>query len=183
MFGGVKSFWRENTIAPAARQSTNQLHSLLVVPECFWRQSMLSDSPITTIQRELTEGSVIVLDGGTGTELERRGAAMHTGAWCAMATLTVPETLREIHEDYIRAGARVITANTFSANRLMLEPAGNRRSLYGDHQSGGGDRPGGERPRRCEPYRCGRGIHVAPDPASLRGRTIGIRARSRRPNW
>ena len=85
---------------------------------------MLSDSPITTIQRELAEGSVIVLDGGTGTELERRGAAMHTGAWCAMATLTAPETLREIHEDYIRAGARVITANTFSANRLMLEPAG-----------------------------------------------------------
>jgi homocysteine S-methyltransferase len=65
-----------------------------------------------------------LLDGATGTELERRGAPMHDRAWCAMATLTSTHILRGIHEDYIRAGARVITANTFSSNRLMLEPAG-----------------------------------------------------------
>ena len=49
---------------------------------------------------------------------------MHDKAWCAMATLTAPELLRGVHEDYIRAGARIITANTFSTNRNMLEPAG-----------------------------------------------------------
>ncbi len=64
------------------------------------------------------------MDGATGTELERRGAATHEGAWCAMASVTEPELLRAVHEDYIRAGARVITTNTFSTNRIMLEPAG-----------------------------------------------------------
>ena len=32
--------------------------------------------------------------------------------------------LREVHEDYIRAGASVIIANTYASNRIMLEPAG-----------------------------------------------------------
>ena len=67
---------------------------------------------------------MILLDGATGTELERRGAAMHSEVWCAMATIEAPETLRAVHEAYIRAGARVITANTFSNNRIMLGPAG-----------------------------------------------------------
>ena len=81
-------------------------------------------SPAERIERELAEGGVILLDGATGTELERRGAAMHSAVWCAMATLEAPETLRAVHEDYIRAGSRVITANTFSNHRLMLGPAG-----------------------------------------------------------
>ena len=34
------------------------------------------------------------------------------------------EVVREIHEDYIRAGARVIITNTFGTNRQMLEGAG-----------------------------------------------------------
>lgn len=49
---------------------------------------------------------------------------MHDNVWCAMATLTHPDILRAVHEDYIRAGARIITANTFSSNRNLLEPAG-----------------------------------------------------------
>ena len=81
-------------------------------------------SPAARIERELAEGGVILLDGATGTELERRGAAMHPEVWCAMATLEAPETLRAVHEDYIRAGSRVITANTFSNHRIMLGPAG-----------------------------------------------------------
>ncbi|NIR28251.1 MAG: homocysteine S-methyltransferase family protein [Gammaproteobacteria bacterium] len=84
----------------------------------------MTTSPLDAIERNLEAGKVIVIDGATGTELERRGAAMHDKAWCAMATLTDPELLRGVHEDYIRAGARVITANTFSTNRNMLEPAG-----------------------------------------------------------
>lgn len=72
----------------------------------------------------MSAGKIIVLDGGTGTELERRGATMVDEAWCAMATLSDPDILRGVHEDYIRAGARIITANTFATNRTMLEPAG-----------------------------------------------------------
>jgi len=76
------------------------------------------------IDRELARGEVILLDGAIGTELVRRGASTHTGAWVALATHEAPETLRSVHEDYIRAGARVITANTFANNRILLEPAG-----------------------------------------------------------
>ena len=81
-------------------------------------------SPLETIECDLDGGKTIVIDGATGTELERRGAAMHDKAWCAMATLTDPGLLCAVHEDYIRVGARVVIANTFSTNRNMLEPAG-----------------------------------------------------------
>lgn len=81
-------------------------------------------SALETIEQSLRARQVVVMDGATGTELERRGAATHKGAWCAMASVTEPELLRAVHEDYIRAGARVITTNTFSTNRIMLEPAG-----------------------------------------------------------
>jgi len=49
---------------------------------------------------------------------------MHEKAWCATATLTDPDIVRSVHEDYIRAGARVVTTNTFSTNLNMLVPAG-----------------------------------------------------------
>ena len=79
---------------------------------------------MVTLNRRLDEGGILVLDGATGTELERRGAPMSTGAWCALATESAPQTLLEIHEDYIRSGADIITANTFSNARHMLEQAG-----------------------------------------------------------
>jgi S-methylmethionine-dependent homocysteine/selenocysteine methylase len=80
--------------------------------------------PLALLEQDLTVGKTIVIDGATGTELERRGAEMDDRVWCATASATHPEILRTIHEDYIRAGARIITANTFSTNRNMLAPAG-----------------------------------------------------------
>ncbi|MBI3454691.1 MAG: homocysteine S-methyltransferase family protein [Candidatus Rokubacteria bacterium] len=79
---------------------------------------------IDAIQRLLTAGERVILDGATGTELERRGARMHEAVWCAMATLSHGDPLREIHADYIFAGADVITTNTFAASRTILGPAG-----------------------------------------------------------
>jgi len=76
------------------------------------------------VYSEITGGEVIVIDGATGTELQRRGAPMHPGSWCALATESHPDVLRSIHEDYIRAGARVVTANTFATTREVLEPVG-----------------------------------------------------------
>ena len=84
----------------------------------------MTDSPMQAIERRLAAGEVILLDGGTGTELERRGAPMHEEVWCGAATLSSGGVLRDIHEDYIRAGASVIIANTYASNRIMLEPAG-----------------------------------------------------------
>jgi homocysteine S-methyltransferase len=68
-----------------------------------------------------------LIDGGMGSELEARGAAMDHEAWCGLANLEAPDLVREIHVDYIRAGADVIIANTFPTNRPALAAAG-----YGD---------------------------------------------------
>ena len=77
-----------------------------------------------SLKVRLAAGEVVILDGGTGTELQRRGAAMNADAWCGPATLEHDRLLTEIHADYIAAGADVITANTFASSRAMLGPAG-----------------------------------------------------------
>ena len=76
------------------------------------------------LEERLGRGEVIILDGATGTELERRGVPMHGVAWSAAALQTHPEIVRQVHEDYVRAGADVIISNTFSASRHILEHAG-----------------------------------------------------------
>jgi homocysteine S-methyltransferase len=76
------------------------------------------------LKQRLDAGEILVLDGATGTELQRRGAPMDPAAWCGPATLHNDDLLTEIHSDYIRAGSDVITANTFASSRLMLGPAG-----------------------------------------------------------
>lgn len=78
----------------------------------------------SAIKRKLDAGGVVILDGGTGTELQRRGAPMDPAAWCGPATLGNDALLTDIHADYIEAGAEVVTANTFAASRLMLKGAG-----------------------------------------------------------
>jgi len=75
----------------------------------------------------LDAGDVLLIDGGMGTELQRRGVPMNEVAWSGAAVATNPDAVRETHEDYIRAGAKVIITNTFGSTRQMLEPAG-----YGD---------------------------------------------------
>jgi len=76
------------------------------------------------VKRRLDAGEVVVIDGATGTELQRRGAQMDPSAWCGPASLNNSELLTQVHLDYIKAGADVITANTFASSRLMLTPAG-----------------------------------------------------------
>ncbi|MDG4868005.1 homocysteine S-methyltransferase family protein [Guyparkeria sp. 1SP6A2] len=68
----------------------------------------------------LRKGEVRLLDGATGTELEKRGVPMSTNAWCGRASLDHVETLEAIHRDYIEAGADIITANTYSSSRALL---------------------------------------------------------------
>lgn len=72
----------------------------------------------------MEDGDVVLLDGGTGTELEKRGVPMDNAAWCAAALATHPDVVRGVHEDYIRAGAEVIITNTFPAAKHVLQEAG-----------------------------------------------------------
>jgi len=91
-------------------------------------QSDKENMSYATLKERLNNGGIVLLDGGTGTELEKRGAAMDPEAWCRPATLENVDILESVHRDYIAAGADIITANTYASSRLMLEPAG-----YADH--------------------------------------------------
>ena len=73
------------------------------------------------LQTRLAQGQLIIMDGGTGTEMEKRGVPMEEKGWSASSTITQPDTLRQIHEEYIQAGADIITANTYSSSRHVLE--------------------------------------------------------------
>lgn len=81
-----------------------------------------------TLSQRLADGEVILIDGATGTEVERRGGAMDAQVWSGVAALSHPEIILEVHEDYIRRGAQLVIANTYSCSRHLLERAG-----YGDH--------------------------------------------------
>ncbi len=69
-------------------------------------------------------GATVLVDGGTGTECERRGVPVLDGAWSGSSALSHPEILRDVHRDYVVAGAEVVIANTFSTHRHALETAG-----------------------------------------------------------
>ena len=84
--------------------------------------------PPTTMESfwidKLDADELLIIDGGTGSELQRRGVAMDANAWSGAAALDHEALLRRIHRDYIRAGAEVITANTFGTTRFVLASAG-----------------------------------------------------------
>jgi len=77
----------------------------------------------------LARGGTLVLDGGTGSELRRRGVPLDAVAWSALAPLTHYDLLRAIHADYIAAGADVVTTSTFATTRFVLEAAGHGRDF------------------------------------------------------
>lgn len=78
----------------------------------------------TTIARKLAKGDIIILDGGTGTDIQSRGVPMAGETWCAEANLTHPAVVRCVHEDYIEAGAEIVTANTYATSPLLFNALG-----------------------------------------------------------
>ncbi|PZC50881.1 MAG: 5-methyltetrahydrofolate--homocysteine methyltransferase [Chloroflexi bacterium] len=76
------------------------------------------------LDQRLRDGEFLLLDGAIGTELQRIGVPMDDVAWCARAMRDHPDLVRALHENYIRAGADILTTNTFSAARHVLEAAG-----------------------------------------------------------
>ena len=72
----------------------------------------------------LHRNDIVLIDGGTGSELQRRGVAMNPQAWSGLASRESQATLRAIHADFIRAGADIITTNTFGTTRFVLDAAG-----------------------------------------------------------
>ncbi|MBQ8275063.1 MAG: homocysteine S-methyltransferase family protein, partial [Clostridia bacterium] len=62
--------------------------------------------------------SFVLFDGAMGTMLQARG--LRGGEVPEALNLTHPDVVRAIHAEYAAAGADVITANTFGANRRKL---------------------------------------------------------------
>jgi methionine synthase I (cobalamin-dependent) len=72
----------------------------------------------------LRAGGRVVIDGATGTEVERRGVPLLKNAWNAQAQVTKPDVLLSVHEDYYRSGAEIVISNTFACSRHALADAG-----------------------------------------------------------
>ncbi|WP_103028704.1 homocysteine S-methyltransferase family protein [Salinibacter altiplanensis] len=69
--------------------------------------------------------SPVLLDGGLGRELIRRGMlGAEPSLWSANALTEAPDLVQEVHEDYLRAGADVIITNTYATPPERLSEAG-----------------------------------------------------------
>ena len=70
--------------------------------------------PSRTIAERLDAGETLLLDGGTGSELQRRGVDVLKGAtdrlkaWSATANVEYADVVQQVHQDYLRVGADII---------------------------------------------------------------------------
>ena len=67
---------------------------------------------------------ITLLDGGMGQELLKRSAFPAHPMWSAKVLLDEPEVVQAVHEDFIRAGAEVITINAYSATPERMQSYG-----------------------------------------------------------
>lgn len=58
--------------------------------------------------------TTLILDGGMGRELQRRGAPFRQPEWSALALTEAPEAVIAVHQSYIDAGSDVITSNSYA---------------------------------------------------------------------
>lgn len=86
--------------------------------------------PSRTIMERLDAGETLLLDGGTGSELQRRGADVLKGAtdqlkaWSATANLEFADVVEQVHRDYLRVGAEIIISNNFWTTPTRLGTIG-----------------------------------------------------------
>jgi len=83
--------------------------------------------PSRSIVDRLKAREILVMDGGTGSELQRRGVNVDKGAtdeklgvWSASANIDAPGVVRQVHEDYLKIGSEIVTSNNFYTTRAML---------------------------------------------------------------
>jgi S-methylmethionine-dependent homocysteine/selenocysteine methylase len=76
------------------------------------------------VRARILGDALLLLDGATGTELERRGLPTALPLWSAPALRDHPHVVREIHAEYARTGVDALTANTFRTQRSVLAGGG-----------------------------------------------------------
>src|ERR1700675_1044109 len=84
--------------------------------------------------REALENRVLVADGAMGTALYGKGIFFNR---CYdELNLSLPALIRDVHQEYLRAGAEIIETNTYGANRKRLAGFGFREKLRQINQAG-----------------------------------------------
>lgn len=63
---------------------------------------------------------IVLLDGGMGQELIARSSQPASPLWSAYVMMNEPEIVEAVHRDYIEAGAKVLTLNTYSVTPERL---------------------------------------------------------------
>jgi methionine synthase I (cobalamin-dependent) len=82
----------------------------------------------SALQELLKSEKMIVADGAVGTVLISLGVGDPIER--TKTSSANPEIVRNVHRDYIDAGAQIILTNTLQCNRLALE-----RHYYADHRA------------------------------------------------
>lgn len=59
---------------------------------------------------------VVILDGAMATELEKKGADLDHPLWSAKLLTENPALIKEVHFDYLKAGADIITTASYQAS-------------------------------------------------------------------
>jgi S-methylmethionine-dependent homocysteine/selenocysteine methylase len=77
--------------------------------------SIMSETPTVPLPDR-----TVLLDGGMGRELRMRGVPILDTIWAANALVVAPEMVRDVHRDYIKAGADIITINSYGVIRSDL---------------------------------------------------------------
>ena len=77
-----------------------------------------------SIKQRLENNDTIILDGAIGAELEKKGAKMHKDLWCGTCSVESPDLVKKVHEDYILAGADIITTNTYATTPIAMKQYG-----------------------------------------------------------
>jgi len=65
-----------------------------------------------------------MLDGGLATELEKHGADLDDDLWSAKMLIEAPELIRQVHSNFLNAGADVIATATYQASFEGFKNAG-----------------------------------------------------------
>jgi len=68
------------------------------------------------LSRFVQDKGLIILDGGLATALEDRGYDLNDPLWSAKILLEAPDAIRDLHHDYLVAGADCISTATYQAS-------------------------------------------------------------------
>ena len=99
---------------------------------------LLSNLTTTTSKagqfRETLASRILVSDGAMGTALYAKGIFINR---CFdELNLSLPAMIREVHQDYVKAGAEIIETNTFGANRKRLAAFGHGDKVRAINEAG-----------------------------------------------